>query len=338
MSIYRRGKSWYINIRLGGVRINRKAGNTKTEAKTVEETLKTKYRLKQLHLSEISNEDIPFHYLADLYFKHIEDVNAFRTYQVEKNFYKNHIKPNFEPYMAYDINDALLLDFQARMKAKSLANRTTNILVGIVRKILKHGASRHIIRTPDVQFPKLKESRRLHAFFSDKEFNALLPRINDDMTRARVIVTRHTGMRPAEAAYLAWNDVHFGQKYIKIQGKEIKPGKIWKAKDSEERTIPLNQAALSVLKALHRKRKSQWVFSRNDSPVIDIDKALITAAKNAGISRKVGPNMLRHTFAVLQLQRGANIEAIRKIMGHSDIRTTMRYLDCIDEEKKKAVK
>ena len=194
------------------------------------------------------------------------------------------------------------------------------------------------LRETDLRFPeKLPETKKQHAFFTEEEFEALVPKVKDSLTRSRIIVNRHTGMRPAEVAYLEWLDVNFTNRHIHIPGKEIFPGTKWEVKDHEERFIPLNMTALAILEELYKNRCSRWVFSRTDAPVIDIDKALMSEAKDAGIRRKVAPNMLRHTFAVLNLQAGANIEALRQIMGHSDLRTTQKYLDCVNEEKRRAV-
>jgi len=67
-----------------------------------------------------------------------------------------------------------------------------------------------------------------------------------------------TGMRPAELAYLTWNDVDLHTKTVKIQGKEG-----FKPKTSQERIIPLCSTALEILKELYQKRKSRWVFFKH---------------------------------------------------------------------------
>jgi len=65
LAVYKRGKSWYIDVRIGGVRIHRKAADTKAEAKRIEEELKTKWRLKQLHVSEIKDEPVLFFFCCN---------------------------------------------------------------------------------------------------------------------------------------------------------------------------------------------------------------------------------------------------------------------------------
>ena len=344
MSVYKRGKMHYINLWANKpYRVNRAAATTRKEALEIEAELKRRRRLRSFGIHEPDYTDYEFMVLAEEYFSHIQAVYTRRAYVNEKNYFDNHIANFFKSETVSSLTRGRLLDFQADRRATGLSNRTVNILVSIVRRILKHASSRHtsikrIIRETDLQFPqKLTESKKKFTFFTNEEFEKLAPLVKNTLTRSRIIVNRHTGMRPAEATYLEWLDVDFAHKHIHIQSKVISPGQKWQVKDHEDRLIPLNKTALNILKELYQNRSGRWVFSRTDNPVIDIDKALMSAAKTAGIRRKVGPNMLRHTFAVLALQGGANIEALRKILGHSDIRTTQKYLDCIDEEKIKAV-
>ncbi|MDA8090451.1 MAG: tyrosine-type recombinase/integrase [Nitrospiraceae bacterium] len=335
---------WYVNLWPGKpYRVNRAAATSRKEALEIEAELKRRRRLRSFGIQEPDYTDFEFIVIADEYFGHIEKTYTKRGYGNEKNYYDNHIEQFFKSETVSSLTTARLLNFQADRKSTGLSNRTVNILVSIVRRILKHASSRHssvkrILRDTDLQFPqKLTESKKKLAFFTNEEFEKLVPLVKNPLTRSRIIVNRHTGMRPAEAAYLEWLDVDFANRHIHVQGKLISPGQKWHVKDHEERFIPLNQTASGVLKELYKNRSGRWVFSRTDIPVIDIDKALMSAAAGAGIRRKVSPNMLRHTFAVLSLQGGANIEALRQILGHSDIRTTQKYLDCIDEEKRKAV-
>ncbi len=62
-----------------------------------------------------------------------------------------------------------------------------------------------------------------------------------------------------------------------------------------------------------------------------IRKVINTAAGSAGIQGKsVSPHALRHSFAVWALREGANIEQLRRLLGHSTIQTTKRYLDHLE--------
>ncbi|MBI5741326.1 MAG: tyrosine-type recombinase/integrase [Nitrospirae bacterium] len=111
----------------------------------------------------------------------------------------------------------------------------------------------------------------------------------------------------------------------------------WKPKTNEERTIPLCDEALDILKGLFNNRKSKWVFSNTEIPVRSIQKSLKTASEKAGLTKHVTPNMIRHTFATHALWAGADIKSVMDIMGHKNIETTNRYLHSIPETLKRTV-
>jgi len=349
MSVYKRGKHWYINVIVGGVRIHRKGGRTKAAAEQIVEELRTDARRKKLSLPRIIDDaETPFIYLAEEYFLRAAAVKALSTYKVERNFYDNHIRPFFEDTMASDISDPLLLDFQTYLCSKQVVRgyqpkdpaivrptapmgpRTVNICVGIVRKIINHAVQKTLMHATTFKYPHLKEPKRLHSFFTFEEWDALLdaareihPEIVD-----RIEIARDAGLRPAEHAYLAWaSDIDLHNRIIRITGK---PG-LWEPKTWEERVIPMTANAYAILKRRRKVRQGPWVFSDGPAPVIDIGKSLSACAEHAGIEKKVGPNMLRHTFATHGLMGGIKSKSISELMGHKDERTTARYIHAIQD-------
>lgn len=62
-----------------------------------------------------------------------------------------------------------------------------------------------------------------------------------------------------------------------------------------------------------------------------LQRDIRNAARNAGISKSVSPNTLRRSFAVQLLQNGYDIRVVQKLLGHKDIKTTMRYTCLIDK-------
>ncbi|MCL4476750.1 MAG: tyrosine-type recombinase/integrase [Nitrospirae bacterium] len=331
MTVYRRGDGWYVNIKLGGVRLNRKIGDTKKEAKEREAELRTKFRLKQLHLADIQNS-VLFHTAADEYLDYVKKTKSGRLLELEETDYKNHIEPFFGDYLLQDINDNILLAFQGRQKSTGYANRTCNIHMGLVRKIMNFAKAKQYITRVELKYPMLKESKKQHAFFAPQEYELLKKNITYDLALKRVEFAKNTGLRPAELTYLEWDDVSFEFRTIKIQGKTE-----WKPKTDEERTVPLNKTALQTLKDLYEKRKGRWVFSNSDKPIKSIRRALITAARKAGITKKATPNMLRHTFATHALDMGADLMSVKEVLGQKNITTTEKYLHSIKESMRDAV-
>ena len=101
--------------------------------------------------------------------------------------------------------------------------------------------------------------------------------------------------------------------------------------------VHLNKTALSILRRLNREKKGRWVFSDTDKPVKSNRRALRTAAERAGLSKKITPNMLRHTFATHALLLGGDILSVKEQLGHRHLETTEKYLHAIREYTKKTV-
>ena len=332
MSVYKRKDTWYIDIIVSGLRISRKLPvKTRVQALRIQEEIKTKFRLGLLHISDFDHTRL-FRIEAERYLAHCKGLNCVRTYEEDKRNYELHVAPLFSDKTIQSITDENILDYQAHLKSKGYSNRSVNIYMGLIRKILRYSKKCGHLKNLDLRFPMLPEPQKHHAFLTPEEFNKLLGGFHSRLAYLRTIFARHTGMRPAELTYLAWNDIDFELRTAKIQAKEG-----WSPKKMIERVIPLNNEALSILEQLYKDRKGPWVFSLNDRPVKSIRRALQSAAREAGI-KKVTPNMLRHTFCTHLLLAGADIKSVMDLMGHTDMATTQRYIHSIEKHLKDTVK
>lgn len=123
-----------------------------------------------------------------------------------------------------------------------------------------------------------------------------------------------TGLRIGELCSLESHRIMWQQKAINVIGK-----------GNVERIVPMTrriQALLENYFTLHDK----WFIS-----VRVAQKRIKEIANRAKIKAPVTCHVLRHTFATFALQRGVNIAAVSKILGHSDIRMTMVYLNMTPE-------
>jgi len=101
-----------------------------------------------------------------------------------------------------------------------------------------------------------------------------------------------------------------------------------------------NKAALAALREHKLKRVilGRYVFSRQDGRKYGrgLDLAMVRALKAAGLAG-CGLHSLRHTFATRYLEAGGNIKDLQRLMGHSDLKTTQRYLHADEEQMKKVI-
>jgi integrase len=110
-------------------------------------------------------------------------------------------------------------------------------------------------------------------------------------------------------------------------------------KDNKVRCIPINRVLHEEFSKLKQSANhSCYVFlnSKTGRPITSIRTAFNPACRRAGLEnfRLYG---CRHTFASRLIQRGTDIETVRELLGHSDIRLTMRYAHSCDKVKRAAV-
>lgn len=330
MSVYLRGKTWYINVTLGGYRLAHSIPATSArQAHEIQSELKTRFRLGLLNLHQMETVRL-FRLEAEIYFNQMKRGRSPKTYIEAKRSFDKHVNPVFQEKTIQGITDKDLLDFQTQKKYEGYSNRSINIFMGIVRKILRHSLATHQISRLDLRFPMLPEPKKHHAFASPDELTKLLNGfdIKGRVAFLRTVFAVNTGLRPKELTLLKWEHVNLDMKIIRVQPIV--------GKGSLERTIPLNDITLNVLRDLYESRNGEYVFGVNGKPVRSIRTALWTASKNAGI-KKISPNMLRHTFATNVLLTGGDVRSLQELMGHTDISTTNRYTHAIQEQLQKTV-
>jgi len=332
MALYLRGKVWWMDITLGGVRLQEplKQAKNRSQALRIQEDLRSKFRNKQLHIEDL--HPLPLAFAAKHYLEYCKAVKSERTYELEFTDYKKHLHPALGSALM-PLSADILKRYQTQKKKQGYANRTVNIHIGLVRKILHYAKEKKYIHEINFKFPMLPESQKTAAFLSPKELPAFLRQLSYSMAYRRSLFGICTGLRPAELAYLSWDDIDLAMRTARIRSKPP----AWTIKTKQERVVPLNNTALRILRDLRKERKGPWVFSTGPKPVKSIRKALDTAATNAGIKRRITPNMLRHTFATHALMRGADIKSVSEILGHSSIETTMKYLHAIKEQLQRTV-
>jgi integrase/recombinase XerD len=129
------------------------------------------------------------------------------------------------------------------------------------------------------------------------------------------------GLRVTEACRLRPEDIDSTRMLIHVR----------LGKGKKDRYVMLSQQLLRVLRAYWKKVQPTggWMFPGGTKDGCLSRRAvaedLRTAAKKAGLSKRITPHTLRHSFATHLLEAGADIRVIQVLLGHSSIRSTARY-------------
>jgi integrase len=159
------------------------------------------------------------------------------------------------------------------------------------------------------------------------------PAENPHHLTAIVLVALNTGLRQGEIFNLRWTDFNFYTEQLTVRGDGAKSG--------QTRHIPLNSEALKVLTCRQRQVSLDgYVFpgrvDGDDGRLDNVKKgwaALMKAAKLEAFRF----HDLRHTFASKLVMAGVDLNTVRELLGHSDLKMTLRYAHLAPEHKAAAV-
>ena len=182
-----------------------------------------------------------------------------------------------------------------------------------------------------VQAPKAE--KYLPAFLPVEEmFSLLNVKFSEDAEglrdRAMLELFYSSGMRVSELTGLNLGDIDFGRSLVKVRGKGKK-----------ERIVPVGGEALRSLQGylaarnelLQKQQAGEsdppLFLSRNGRRISQRSVARIVDryVLRSGISKKVSPHTLRHSFATHLLDAGADLRAIQELLGHENLSTTQKY-------------
>jgi len=145
-----------------------------------------------------------------------------------------------------------------------------------------------------------------------------------DHIKPMVLITMNTGLRRGELFRLEWSDV---------VGDAIT---VTRSKSGKGRHIPLNREARSVLEGWRASGTSRWVFESAGQPFDNVNKAwgaLVSAAEIENLRW----HDLRHHFASKLVVAGVALNTVRELLGHSDLKMTLRYAHLAPGHMREAV-
>lgn len=218
-----------------------------------------------------------------------------------------------------------LIDSQTGAKT---INRKISALRSFYKFLIREGLLEH---NPMLQVKAPKIPPRLPVVVEESKLVALLdnPEVFEEGfcgLRDKLIIELlfGTGMRLAELTALSETDINFYEKSIKVLGKRNK-----------ERIIPVNSSLLNLIK-LYISEKEKRCFDNNSLTLLVKDdggnvypKLIYRVVKKyltyISARQKKSPHILRHTFATSLLNRGADMNAIKELLGHASLAATQVY-------------
>lgn len=210
------------------------------------------------------------------------------------------------------------------MKSKSI-NRKISTLKSYYRFLQKQG---EILQSPMLKIISPKVPKRLPQFVEEKHMDQLLNDTDFENTfeghRNRLILEMFyaTGMRISELISLKSNDVNAAGLQVKVLGKRNK-----------ERIIPISEHLIDLMLNYSSLKsnlllESQVYFCKENGQPLNttyVYRLVKSELSKVTTLQKKSPHVLRHTFATHMLNNGADLNAIKEILGHSSLAATQVY-------------
>ena len=170
------------------------------------------------------------------------------------------------------------------------------------------------------KLPDIKQPEQLPTVFSKEEVKRILAQVTYPKHHLMLVLAYGSGLRVSEVVALRPYHIDFGRNTIFIQA----------GKGKKDRVLPLsNQQRHLLEKYITQNKPQHWLFegATPDEPfaIRSLQFVFAQATRQAKINRPAGIHTLRHSYATHLLENGTDIRYIQQLMGHSDIKTTMRY-------------
>ena len=254
------------------------------------------------------------------------------------NAYKNDLE-NFKAFIEieYDSDNLLQVNYpQIRswivsLVERNISNRSINRKVSSLNTYYKYLLKIGEIQVnPLAKHKALKTTKKIQIPFSESEINTVLDELHFDKdfegVRNKLIIELFysTGIRRIELVNLKLSQLNFESKTLKVLGKRNK-----------ERILPLIKPVLdSLVKYLEARNTLEFITDKDNlfltQKGVKIYETLVYRIINdyfsiASSKVKKSPHILRHSFATHLLNQGADLNAVKELLGHSSLAATQVY-------------
>jgi integrase len=335
MGVFKKQGNWWIDFYHQSKRIRRKVGPSKKVAEMALADIQVKQSKKEF-LGVCEAKKIVFRDFANEYLEYSKANKAKRSYERDVLTLEGHVLDLWGDQQLARITAKMIEDYKTlrlQYVVAATVNREIDTIKNMLRKAVEWG---YLNISPGNSVKKLRTGTPHFRYLSGPEAQKLLEacRYSDNpQLYPFIIVALNTGMRLGELTALEWKDIDFRQGILRVDNKQDHH-----TKNYQVRAIPMNETLADVLRKIPRRLDSSYVFQRKDGSKFH---KMRTGFENAVIRAKI-PHVrfhdLRHTFASHLVMGGVDIRTVQELLGHKDIRMTMRYSHLAPDHMRKAVR
>jgi integrase len=323
MALYRRGQIWYADFYANGERIQESTGTANRREADKHLALRISEVQRGVFVKPVNTT------LLELGERYIEHAKLHKRSWKRDVQMLAHLQAFFGSPKLRDITPLRVEEYQ-RERVKAVCPATSNREMALLKHMFNMAAQWGQYQgTNPVRFVKFLAEDNLRFETLSEEQEAALHLASPPYFREMTAFSINTGLRTSDVLGLLWVEVDIEQKCIKPIVK----------KNRKALSIPLNDAAFAVIDARRAVANGPYVFYNplTGDRFKDVKGAMAAAVKRAGLP-KITWHMFRHSFATRLLADGVDIVTVKELLGHADIKTTMRYAHSNDDAKRRAVR
>ena len=273
--------------------------------------------------------------MTNSFFKYLQferrySLHTITSYKTDLDQLAHFIKLNYPETSVEDVNHAILRDWIVFLSEKGLSVNSINRKIVTIRSyykfLLRNGA---IEKNPLSKLGKLKSKKRLPQFVRENDMTLVLDHIEigkkfSDLRDYLVIELLYgTGMRLSELIDLKTSNIDLRNHSLKVFGKRRK-----------ERIIPINIHLNSLISEYLNLKDDEFKGNSSDELIVSnkgeksypmmINRIVKKYLSGTSVDKK-SPHILRHTYATHLLEHGADLNAVKDLLGHQSLAATQVY-------------
>lgn len=247
--------------------------------------------------------------------------------------YRSDIDHYFNHFNRFDVPSEDVKEYLSNLKCSaSTRARKISALKSMYNFFVSNG---YMSSSPFETIKGIKRAKNIPSYLTIDEIKRIASTFQGDYlgVRDKLIfdLLIYTGARISEIIDLSVSDIDYNKKFLKVLGK-----------GSKTRFIPMNEVLIEGSERYIKDFRPLFMEGIKSDPLFpkitrnSYWARLQSYAKKAGVTKRVYPHILRHSFATIMLNNGANIRHVQEFLGHSNAATTEIYTHVSVEKLKTA--